>query len=359
MKIVFHALDNARNEMFTLPAGRCAHDMSMTAKSATLDLSDSLVPLIDISGALAGEPSERSTVASQIDQACRLSGFFCVSGHGVDPELVDGLVATSKEFFDQPDEQKARYASPTGNAFRGWSDRRIEGPAGAVRAREHVEMSRFDSADELAAAGYSQEWIERAEPNVWPLTPPGFEAAWKAYFRAMDALGLQVLSLMAEALGLPSDWFDDKFDRQSSYLACNHYPATGDRVEPGTVRFDRHTDIGSLTLLYQDDGPGALQVLDRTDRWCDVPFRPGTYIVNLGDLMAKWTNDRWVATPHQVLAPPASETRARFSVPYFQHPNYDALIECIPSCLEEGQTPRYPAVVAGDWATYRFETYYD
>ena len=329
----------------------------MTVSDTTLDLSDSVVPLIDLSGALAGEPGERPVVAQRIDQACRLSGFFCVSGHGVDPALLEGLVRASKEFFDQPDDHKSRYASSTGNPFRGWSARQIDGPAGTVRAREHVEMSRFDSAADLASAGYGPAWIDRSEPNLWPSIPSGFKAAWKAYFAAMDAFGLEVLSLMAEALGLPSDWFEDKFDRQSSYLSCNHYPATGDRATPGTVRFDQHTDIGSLTLLYQDDGPGGLQVLDRSGRWCDVPFRPGTYIVNLGDLLAKWTNDRWVATPHRVLVPPADETRSRFSVPYFQHPNFDALIECLPSCLEEGETPRYPAVLAGDWASYRFENY--
>lgn len=329
----------------------------MTVSSTTLDLADSVVPLIDISGALAGEPSERSTVARQIDEACRMSGFFCVSGHGVDPLLLEGLVTASKVFFDQSDERKSQYASPTGNPFRGWSAREVAAPAGAVRVREHVEMSRFDSAADLASAGYSQEWIERSEPNLWPSIPADFEVTWKAYFATMDALGLEVLSLMAEALGLPPSWFDDKFDRQSSYLSCNHYPATGGRLEPGSVRFDRHTDIGSLTLLYQDDGPGGLQVLDRSGRWCDVPFRSGTYIVNLGDLLAKWTNDRWVATPHRVLAPPANETRPRFSVSYFQHPNFDALIECIPSCLVEDETPRYPAVLAGNWASYRFENY--
>lgn len=318
---------------------------------------DQVIPVIDIAAARAGDPEARRHVARLIDEASRGIGFFCVDGHGVDPTLIARVMEVSETFFSLPVEVKRQFTSVSGNPFRGWSARTMEAPTGPVEVREHIEMSRFDSAEDLAAAGYSQEWIDRAEANVWPSPPDDLEAVWKAYFEVMDDLGMLVLGLMADALELPTGWFDEKFDRQSSYLSCNRYPATRGLLEPGSVRFTQHTDIGSLTMLYQDDGPGGLQVLDRSGRWVDVPFRPGTYVVNLGDLLAKWTNDRWVATPHRVLVPEANETRARFSVPYFQHPNFDALIECIPTCLEPGAEPRYPAVLAGNWADYRFNNY--
>lgn len=318
---------------------------------------DQVIPVISIAGARAGDLAARRSAARLIDEASRGIGFFCIDGHGVDPDLVTRLVEVSESFFTSPIEVKRRYASMTGNPVRGWSSRAVEGPDGPVEVREHIEMSRFDSPDDLAAAGYSQEWIDRAEANVWPSTPAELKTVWKTYFSAMDELGMVILGLMAEALGLPAGWFDDKFDRQSSYLACNRYPATRGRLDADNVRFAQHTDIGSLTMLYQDDGPGGLQLLDRSGHWVDVPFRPNTYIVNLGDLLAKWTNDRWVATPHRVLVPDPNETRPRFSVPYFQHPNFDALIECIPTCLGPDSQPRYPAVLAGNWADYRFFNY--
>jgi isopenicillin N synthase-like dioxygenase len=318
-----------------------------------------IVPVIDVADALGGDPAARRRVAEQVDEACREIGFFCISGHGVDPALLARVVEVSDFFFSQPEPVKQRFESPVGNRYRGWSVRHLEGSAGPVPVREHVELSRYDTAADLERAGYGPEWIEQFEPNIWPSIPEDLEEVWKAYFAVMDDLGVALLSLMAEALRLPREWFADKFDRQSSYLSVNRYPAPGELLEGDGVRFTQHTDIGSLTLLYQDDGPGPLQVLDRRGRWCDVPYRPGTYIVNLGDLLAKWTNDRWVATPHRVLTPPPEETRSRISVPYFQHPNFDALIECLPTCREAEAEPRYPAVLAGNWAEYRFQTYDD
>jgi isopenicillin N synthase-like dioxygenase len=315
------------------------------------------IPVIDLAAALAGDHDARAEVARQLDTSCQEIGFFCVSGHGVPATLIADVVEVAEAFFDQPDEVKAGFLSPTGNTYRGWSCRELAGPDGPVRLREHIEMGTFDTPADILAAGYDQEWADRTEPNIWPSPPQELETVWKSYFAVMADLGRGILSLMAEALDLPSDWFADKFDRETSYLSANKYPAARALVENNGVRLGRHTDIGSLTLLYQDDGPGGLQVLDRSGDWCDVPFQSGTFIVNLGDLLAKWTNDRWVATPHQVLTTLVEETRSRLSVPYFQHPNFDALIECLPTCASPDEPPRYPAVLSGNWADYRFKSY--
>ncbi|UDY37864.1 isopenicillin N synthase family dioxygenase [Dermatobacter hominis] len=318
-----------------------------------------VIPRLDLSLALGGDPVARSALARQIDEACRDIGFFTITGHGIDQQLIDDVRRSTAEFFAQPDEYKARFASVTGNEFRGWSVRDAATTADdggrPVRVREQVEMSRFDSPEDVAAAGYDDEWVRRAEPNVWPERPAGLAEAWKRYHEAVDDLGMALLSLMALALDLPEGHLESRFRRHPSYLACNLY-LTPDAEFEGH-RFGAHTDIGSLTIVYQDDGPAGIEVLDRSGRWTPIDHEPGAFIVNLGDLMAKWTNDRWVATEHRVRNPEPGEQRTRISIPYFQHPDFDALIECLPGCSDEDDPPRYPAVLAGNWATHRFDTY--
>jgi isopenicillin N synthase-like dioxygenase len=319
-------------------------------------LEGQVLPIIDIGPWSSGNVDDRRRVAAEVDAACCEIGFFLVTSHGVDPGLIARMYDVTKRFFALPDGSKARWSSPTGNSYRGWAVRGAPGPNAGVRLRESYEVCRYDSADELAAVGYEQRWLDGFDPNIWPDDPPDFRAVWSEYYVAMRDLGGRLLSICAAGLGLDAAWFADKFDRETSYLSGNLYPA---ELEPtgDSLRFGAHTDIGSLTILYQDGGPGGLQVLDRLGRWCDVAEVPGTYVVNLGDMLAKWTNDRWVATMHRVVRPrPSDAPENRLSLPYFQHPNFDALIECIPTCTAPERPAKYPPVFGGDWATHRFNT---
>ena len=125
-----------------------------------------------------------------------------------------------------------------------------------------------------------------------------------------------------------------------------------------TRRRAPHTDFGSLTILYQGGGHNGLEVLDVDRRWVAIPAMPDTFVVNLGDLMARWTNDRWVATPHRVVNPPREvAAQSRVSIPFFQHPHPDARIECIPTCVSAEQPCRYEPIRAGDWKHHRMSTY--
>jgi isopenicillin N synthase-like dioxygenase len=150
-------------------------------------------------------------------------------------------------------------------------------------------------------------------------------------------------------------------DRSTSALRIIDYPhldrSALDRAAATQLRAGAHTDYGTLTLLMQDDAPGGLEVLDpRTDTWTPVPARPGAFVVNLGDLMARWTNDRWRSTLHRVVVPPrsASGSTRRQSIAFFHNANYHATVECLPSCLQPGQVPRYPPVVAGPHLMTKF-----
>jgi len=130
----------------------------------------------------------------------------------------------------------------------------------------------------------------------------------------------------------------------------NYYPAQAEPPLPGQLRRGAHSDWGSLTVLFQDDSPGGLEILSQSGGWEPVPAVPGTFVVNIGDLLAMWTNDRWRSTVHRVVNPKRADAdRARISIPYFHQPNFDAVIECIPSCLAPGEVPRHAPTTSGAW----------
>lgn len=311
--------------------------------------SGTVVPVIDIGPFLRGGPEQRAAVAAEVGAACEEIGFFLITGHGVSPEHIQAMYDVSADFFALPDDVKAAFETPTANSYRGYRGGDL---------RETLEIGRYDDPEAIRADGYAEEWVARAEANVWPSVPDELRSVWRAYFAICEQLAASVMEVFAEALGLAPDWFANKFDRHTSYLSANFYPGLAEAPPEGTLRLGEHTDIGSLTILYQDGAPGGLQVLDRRGRWCAVPAVDGSFVVNLGDLMAKWTNDRWVATPHRVVSPdPDDRAARRISIPFFQHPNYDALIECIPTCTDEDRPARYRSVLAGNWAEFRMSDY--
>jgi isopenicillin N synthase-like dioxygenase len=311
------------------------------------------VPVIDVAG--FADPGDRDRVVAEIGAACERVGFVVLTGHGVDPALVDRMYDVSRRFFAMPEEVKRRFVSPSGSIFRGYAGLAEFALAGGRNDLvEAFEISRYDSVADVIAAGYAPEWTDGYEGNIWPDVPSDFEVVWRAYYAAMEQLAGRLMDVFAAALDLPAGWFDDKFDRHTSYLSANCYPGQAVPPQEGQIRRSEHTDIGSLTILYQDGAPGGLQVFDRDGRWCDVPAVAGSFVINLGDMLAKWTNDRWVATQHRVVNPPPEFASVqRISIPFFQHPNFDALIECIPSCQSPDRPARYPAVLSGNWSQYR------
>jgi isopenicillin N synthase-like dioxygenase len=176
------------------------------------------------------------------------------------------------------------------------------------------------------------------------------QPAFRAYYEAMADLVARVMSAMALGLGLDAGWFDPFIDRHTSALRALHYPdLAGEDVEAGQLRAGAHTDYGTLTLLRQDDAPGGLQLRGAGGEWVDVPAVPGAFVVNVGDALQRWTNDRWRSTLHRVVVPPLGTDRncERYSMAFFHNANWDAVIECIPTCLVDGESPRHPPVTAG------------
>jgi isopenicillin N synthase-like dioxygenase len=166
----------------------------------------------------------------------------------------------------------------------------------------------------------------------------------------MEGLAATLIRIFALALGMDEHFFDDKIDRHITNFSMLHYPPQHEPPLPGQLRAGAHTDYGSLTIVKPDGAEGGLQVRAKDGSWLDVPHLPEAFVVNLGDLMAEWTNDRWVSTLHRVVNPPraAGEGARRLSMAFFHQPNYDAVIQCLPTCAEPGRPPRYMKTTSGE-----------
>lgn len=330
--------------------------MSEISTMAAAD--SSAVPIIDLSPYFKGTASDRKQLARKIDEACRSIGFLVISGHGVPTPVIEEAQAVSRAFFDLPSEVKKSVYSKTAGAYRGY--RGLEASVLAYSrddkkaAPDHRELFSLGPLEIDPSDSYytSAEGMSRIIPNVWPDMIPGFEKAIRAYYRAMEDLSLALMRLFALGLDLDEHWFDRKIDKHISAFQLSHYPEQIEAPKEGQLRASAHSDWGSLTILKAEDKPGGLEVFTQAGAWQPVPIVPGTFIVNIGDLMARWTNDRWVSTLHRVVNPPREfATSRRLSLVFFHQPNYDALVECIPTCAETA--PKYPPVTSGDYLRMR------
>lgn len=295
---------------------------------------DGYIPVIDLAPARTGDPAARTATADAVARACRTSGFLVATGHGIPAGTVEALYAAVRAFFTGPEDVRAAVtADPLDPLQRGYT------PDDRLCMYSANRLGEPESAAERLFV-----------PNPWP-AQPGFREAYLAYYAEAERLALDLVRLCALALGLPEDWFDDRFDRHMTPLTANYYPPRRS-APPAGFRNDPHSDFTALTLLYRDEAPGGLQVAHPEHGWVDVPPIPGSLVVNLGQLMAIWTNGRWASTVHRVLNPPAELAhRDRISIAFFYHPNPDAVVAALPTCVEEGTPPRYAPVTAGDYFT--------
>ena len=288
------------------------------------------VPIIDLSG-------PRGRVVESVGRACREIGFLAVVGHGVPEELVAETAAAARAFFDLPEAEKLALADgePVEGlpAYRPLRSERLAASLGQVTPADLKE---------------SLDWGPAVPGYGWPTRPAELRSLFEAFFAALSGLGERLRRLFALALGLPEDWFEDAFRNHSSSMRAINYPDPGSDVEPGQLRAGAHTDYGCMTILRSDGAVGGLQVRRRDGSWADVPPVPGAFVVNLGDMMARWTNDRWTATVHRVAVPPPEAARGsrRQTLVFFHDPRADAVIECLPGCADAANPPRYEPVTA-------------
>lgn len=312
------------------------------------------IPVIDL-----GDPQAATLIA----RACEETGFLVVTNHGVDRRSIDAAWSAATQFFDLPVADKLSVAMPYPGYPYGYAPMRGERLAASLGDDTPPDLKETFSMGPIErpphrAADAAEAFVY--EPTPWPAALPELKPALEDYYRAMSDLVARIMTLFADALRLPSTFFDSRIDRHTSALRVLNYPGLAEPPEPGHLRAGAHTDYGTVTGLLAE-APEGLEVLVPTaagDRWTAVPAVAGSLIVNLGDAMARWTNDRWRSTLHRVVTPPSrlATVSRRQSIAFFHNANWDAVIECIPSCLAEGESPRYPPVSAGDHLMSKFRS---
>jgi isopenicillin N synthase-like dioxygenase len=297
------------------------------------------VPIVSLKSAHA---------ARQLDEAASTIGFFQVADHGVRLDVIDEMKRATDGFFALPLEQKLRSRSPSPDINRGYAAKGSEGLSYSIGVESPPDL--------FEAFNLGPDDVDPKSPfastpffaaNIWPTEPAALRPALIAYFAEVRALAHRLTGLFASALSLSSQFFEPFTDHSTDTLRVNHYERlrTDDDPAADQLGMGAHTDYGIVTVLYADQVPG-LQLLSAQNTWQDVQPEPGCFLINLGDLTAQWTNDRWRSTLHRVLPPPAGTTRR--SVAFFHDGNYDASIECLPTCTSADKPAKYPPVRAGE-----------
>ena len=298
----------------------------------------SVLPIVDLS--LPPEEAARA-----IEAACTGPGFFYLRNHRVPEEVIARTVEQARLFFRQPAEEKRRAAvNRNHRGFNALGDALMFGAA-RPDAKEFFSIGlELPEDDPEVVAGRPLRG-----PNNWPPGMPAFREAFAGYYEAMGACGAVLLRRVARALGVDEGFFDDKYRKRLQRSQMIYYPPQEARAPGDQFGLAPHTDFGCITLLWQDDN-GGLEVQERsTGEWIPAPPLPGTLVVNVGDLLGRWTDDRYASTPHRVVN---RSGRERFSIATFYDPDPDAPVD--PHALGIA-SPRYEPVTAGEHILGRIE----
>lgn len=264
------------------------------------------IPVIDLGAADA---------SAEIGRACETAGFLYVTGHGVPAEVVDGVFAAARWFFGRPLPEREALDVAGSPCFRGHVPMGITGPGVPRRLVEAFQvMLDLGPDDPDVRAGSVMHG-----PNRWP-EGPAFRAALEDYYAAMTGLTDRLLGAFARALDLEPGHFRPFFRKPLTQLRLLHYPPQPPDEDAQGV--EAHTDTGAFTILLQDD-IGGLEVRNRAGDWIAATPVPGSFVINIGDMMQSWTDGRFVSTPHRVAN---RSGRDRISVPFFANPDYDAVV---------------------------------
>jgi isopenicillin N synthase-like dioxygenase len=302
------------------------------------------IPVIDIGGLTSGAPGALDAVAREIHAACVDIGFFYIAGHGVPARTIDTLVDEARAFFHLPPDVKNRAA--INRYHRGFS---ALGDATMVGAKRPDYKEFFTMALELPEDDPDVVAGEPLRgPNNWPSDQPTLRAAMTDYYDAVAECGAMLLRAVAVSLGAPADFFAAHYVKRLQRTQLIYYPPQPPALGADQFGVADHTDFGCVTLLWQDD-IGGLEVLSRAGDWVQATPIPGTLVVNVGDLLGRWTNDRYVSTRHRVTNRSGKE---RFSIATFYDPSFKAVVD--PRDLGASDADcRYEPVTAGEHITGR------
>ncbi|MCU1380905.1 MAG: 2OG-Fe(II) oxygenase [Acidimicrobiales bacterium] len=293
------------------------------------------VPVVDLSTEAAG---------ADLVESLETASSAIVVGHGIDLRLRSEVIARSREFFALPREVKERVRWPGTGPWFGWQPVN-EGAAELTGTRVPDLVERFE-VQEIEGFTY------------WPDEVAGFREAWLAYYFSCATLASRLVRMVAAELDLPEEELPAWTERQFANLVANHYVPQPEPPLPGQTRVGPHTDRGGVTLLAADEAPGGLEVRLGGREWVPVVIPSDAYVLQVGDLFARWTNKRLPANVHRVVNPPreVAATSSRLALVYFHYPALDAVVTPAPSCVTADR-PALPSLVCGDHLLARQEAY--
>jgi isopenicillin N synthase-like dioxygenase len=275
---------------------------------------------------------------AELGAAYREFGFCCISGHGIDPALIDGAYEVFQRFFALPTETKMKYHVPGSGGARGYTPFKVE----------TAKDSKLPDLKEFWHVGREiprdSKFADVMPPNLWPEEVPEFKRYGYGLFEALDQLGTRVLRALALHIGLPESYFEDKTDQGNSILRPIHYPPITEENIPN-VRAGAHEDINFITLLVGASAEG-LEVLSE-GQWLPITTEGDAIVVNIGDMLQRLTNHVYPSTTHRVVNPQnANARKPRYSVPYFLHPNPDVMLDPLPQCVTPDNPKRYDTPIS-------------
>ncbi|TCM54373.1 isopenicillin N synthase-like dioxygenase [Rhizobium sp. PP-F2F-G48] len=317
-------------------------------------------PVFDLSRFEQAEAEEKQRLGREVDAICRETGFLAICGHGVSQDVIDDVWDKARAFFDLPAATKQAVRAPYKGYPYGYLGPELEALAKSRDIHSPPDLKESFNGGPLARPPSITDPEALAfcyADTLWPDAPQGFQAAWTAYYGAMEDLAARIMRLFAVALDLPDTHFDGFITTPISALRALNYPQQHVAPKPGQLRAGAHTDYGSLTILLPQAGSRGLEILSPDGSWTGVPPTPGAFVINIGDLMARWTNDRWVSTLHRVVNPPPEDggLDRRQSLAFFHQPNWDADITVLDATLRPGETPRYAPVRSGPYLMGKFK----
>lgn len=328
--------------------------MSLAEAAAPVSGAFDGVPIIDIGH--VSTPEERIALAQQIRDACMSVGFFYISNHGIPQETIDQVFSAIKVYFSLPLETKMRLFHREVSNFKGYEpvlDSNTD-PGNKGDFHEAFEIG----WEELVPKEHDEKRVNdgaMAGANVWPSEPAGFREACLNYYHAAVGVGKVLFHLFALALDLPETYFDDKTKNCSATMRFHHYPPQTGPEDDGIVGIGAHSDFECFTMLWQEPDIQALQLLNSEKQWINAPPIPGTLVINIGDQLARWTNDVFRSTVHRAINRTGVH---RYSIPLFFSTDYHVQVEPMPTCVSPERPPKYEPVVAGEYIQQRLRDLY-
>jgi isopenicillin N synthase-like dioxygenase len=299
------------------------------------------IPVLDLASLAA--PAAQGALAAQLRTACLDSGFFRIINHGIAQALLDAQLAWSRRLFALPPAVLA--AVSIGHSTGRFGHEPIATQVLDAGSAPDLKESFYIGRGLGPEHPYVREGLHNHGPNQWPAGIPGLREHSEHYFAAVRTLAEELMRLLALSLALPATYFDAMMVEPMPVLRLIHYPPHPANAAPDMFGAGAHTDWGALTLLLQDDC-GGLQIQGAAGAWLDAEPVAGSFIVNLGDMIARWTNGQYRSTRHRVINRIAG--RDRYSTAFFYNPDFKARIACLPTCTDAGNPPRYAPCTAGE-----------